>query len=120
MFHPRHADSCYPGPRRPGAIGMHRGEPGRVMADLTAAADLAWRIAALEARRGAADAISPEYLTIGLLSLEKLLDPSAGLAPDQRTAARAEQAVLAGVLDGLGLDPVAVRRAIRQRMPAGS
>ena len=43
------------------------------MAELTTAADLALRIAALEAQRGRSGVVTPEYLLVGLLSLEKVL-----------------------------------------------
>jgi ATP-dependent Clp protease ATP-binding subunit ClpC len=89
------------------------------MAELTVAADLAWRIAALEAQRGRAGAISPEHLLIGLLSLEKLLDESAGLTPAQRDAVRGEQAALTGVLGAAGLDAADARRALRAALPTG-
>jgi ATP-dependent Clp protease ATP-binding subunit ClpC len=89
------------------------------MAELTAAADLAWRIAALEARRSQADRIGPDHLLIGLLSLEKLLEPSAGLAPDRREAVRAEHEAMAGLLRQVGWDAAWLRRLIRQQIPPG-
>src|SRR4051795_410784 len=73
--------SCYPGPER-------------AMLELTVAADLALRIAALEAQRGQSDAIGVDHLLIGLLSLEKLVDASGGLAPDQQAAVSTEQQLL--------------------------
>ena len=89
------------------------------MADLTVAAELAWRIAALEAQRNAAGSITSDHLLIGLLSLDKLLEPAAGLPHDERAAVNADQVVVTRILDGLGLDPAALRRAVRQRVPAG-
>src|SRR4051794_11603276 len=89
------------------------------MPELTVAADLAWRIAALEAQRGRASAISLDHLLVGLLSLDKLLEPSAGLSRYKHEAVQAERDTLTRALDGLGLDLAAARRAIRRSIPAG-
>ena len=89
------------------------------MTELTTAADLAWRVAALEARRGGAAAISPDHLLVALLSLEKLVEPSAGLEPERREAVRQEHERLTGLLTEVRLDAAALRRAIRARIPTG-
>jgi ATP-dependent Clp protease ATP-binding subunit ClpC len=89
------------------------------MCELTTAADLAWRVAALEARRGRAAAISPDHLLVGLLSLEKLLEPSAGLEPERQEAVQQEHDTLTRVLGQVGLDAARVRREIRARIPTG-
>ncbi len=89
------------------------------MVELSEAADLAWRIAALEAQRGRAAAISPAHLLIGLLSLEKLLESAVELSPRQIEGVRAEQVTLTRVLGEAGLDAVALRRAVRRAVPAG-
>ena len=89
------------------------------MTELTAAADLAWRVAALEARRGRAAAISPDHLLIGLYSLEKLLEPSAGLEPERREAVRQEHERLTEILSQVWqMDQATLRREIRTRLPA--
>jgi ATP-dependent Clp protease ATP-binding subunit ClpC len=89
------------------------------MPELTVAADLAWRIAALEAQRGRATAVSLDHLLVGLLSLDKLLVPSAGLSHNKHEAVQAEQTTLVRVLHGLGLDPATARRAVRAGIPPG-
>jgi len=87
--------------------------------DLTVAADLAWRVAALEARRGRAAAISPDHLLIGLLSLEKLLESAAGLEPERREAVQQEHQRLTRVLEQVWhLDAAVLRRDLRARIPA--
>src|SRR5688572_32086584 len=83
------------------------------MPELTVAADLAWRIAALEAQRGRAVAVSPDHLLVGLLSLDKVLGPAAGLSLNKQEAVQAEQAALTRLLADLGLDPTVLRRSIR-------
>src|SRR4051812_48852186 len=88
------------------------------MLELTVAADLALRIAALEAQRGQSDAISVDHLLIGLLSLEKLVDASGGLAPDQQAAVSTEQQLLLRALSQVRLGPTTVRRLVRSEIPA--
>ncbi len=87
------------------------------MTEPTTAADLAWRVAALEARRGRAAAISPNHLLVGLLSLEKLLEPSAGLTPERQEAVRQEHETLTRVLGQASLEAATLRRQVRARIP---
>src|SRR4051794_40282838 len=89
------------------------------MLELTVAADLALRIAALEAQRGQADAISVDHLLIGMLSLEKLVEASGGLTPDQHAAVSADQQRLLDILRQARLDPTTVRRTVRAGIPTG-
>ena len=86
------------------------------MAELTAGAELAWQIAALEARRGHAAAIAPDHLLVGLLSLEKLIEPAAGLERARRVAAWQEHAALVRALRAGGLDAATLRRSVRSQI----
>ncbi|MGE3913227.1 MAG: AAA family ATPase, partial [Chloroflexota bacterium] len=89
------------------------------MAEMTVGAELAWRIAAIEAQRARAAHLGVEHMLIGLLSLEKALEPSAGLEPAQRLAVQQEQEQIAQILAGLSLDATTLRRALRRNMPFG-
>jgi ATP-dependent Clp protease ATP-binding subunit ClpC len=89
------------------------------MSELTEAAELALRVAALEAQRGLSDAINVDHLLIGLLSLEKLLEPAAGLTREQLGVVRTEHDRMAAALARASLDPAAVRRSVRSGLPAG-
>jgi ATP-dependent Clp protease ATP-binding subunit ClpC len=89
------------------------------MPELTVGADLAWRIAALEAQRGRAHAVGLDHLLVGLLSLDKLLVPSGGLSHNEHEAVQAEQAALLRALRAQDVDPAATRRVVRDHILPG-
>ena len=90
------------------------------MTRLSPAAVLAWKMAAFEALREQSEFIEKEHLLIGLYSLEKVLG-----IKDFARAAKAAQTVLEekDALDfplcNSGMDPVTLRRRIRQAIPRG-
>ena len=90
------------------------------MNTMTAGSELAWRVASVEAHDVRSDTIGPDLLMVGLLSLEKLLDPSSPVSADERAQVRSEQRALAAVLADCALDASTFRRAIRRRIPAGA
>ncbi|MCC7372807.1 MAG: ATP-dependent Clp protease ATP-binding subunit [Chloroflexi bacterium] len=89
------------------------------MPELSPVAHLCWQVAGLEARRAGAPLIAVEHLLVGLLSLEKLLDPSSGVDVARRELVRADHLVLAALLREIGLDAAILRRELRQRWPRG-
>jgi ATP-dependent Clp protease ATP-binding subunit ClpC len=86
---------------------------------LTVGAHLGWRIAGLEAQRSGAGTIGVDHLLVGLLSLEKALEPAAGISPDQRDAVLAEQQGLSRILADCDIDAATLRRAVRRQIPPG-
>jgi ATP-dependent Clp protease ATP-binding subunit ClpC len=89
------------------------------MSALTVGAELAWRVAGIEAREAKAETIGPDLLLVGLLSLDKLLGPGARISDREREQLREESAALVSVLTHVDLDPAALRRAIRSRIRLG-
>jgi len=89
----------------------------------TPAATLAWQIAAAEAIASRHGQIEPVHLAIGLFSLEKVggaLAESARLTAADRESLRREQATLAELLSGLGVEAAPVRRRLREAAGHGS
>jgi ATP-dependent Clp protease ATP-binding subunit ClpC len=90
------------------------------MPEMTIAADMVWRIAAVEARRSLASMITVDHLLVGLLSLEKVLEPGSGLEPDIRAPMQADQDAIVRVLARVGQNVTMLRREIRRQLPAGT
>jgi ATP-dependent Clp protease ATP-binding subunit ClpA len=90
------------------------------MSELTRAAALAWKIAAAEAAAARFPKIEKPHLLLGLLSLGKALAAAEDLSDDERAEFTAENQQLEDVLARLGLQSVTVRRALRQRIGAGT
>ena len=90
------------------------------MVELTVVADMVWRVAAVEARRAGASALGVDHLLVGLLSLEKLLDPSAGLEPARRELVRVDHEIIVQLLARLNQDVTSLRRVLRRQMQHGA
>jgi ATP-dependent Clp protease ATP-binding subunit ClpA len=92
------------------------------MSHLTAAADLAWRMAAAEAVSSGHVWIERTHLLVGILSLEKVTTERADalkIDPSELASVRAERASLAELLAGLALDAADLRRAARRALGEG-
>jgi C-terminal, D2-small domain, of ClpB protein len=92
------------------------------MSHLTAAADLAWRMAATEAGSSGHVWIERAHLLVGILSLEKVTTEKADalkIDPSDLVSVRAERASLAELLAGLTLDAADLRRAARRALGEG-
>ena len=92
------------------------------MSRLTAAADLAWRLAAAEAGSSGHALIERAHLLVGILSLEKVTTDSGHtlkIDPVDLASVRAERASLSELLGGLALDAADLRRAARRALPSG-
>jgi ATP-dependent Clp protease ATP-binding subunit ClpC len=87
---------------------------------LTLAAELAWRLAVLEAQRARSVTLSPAHVLVGVLSLEKLLEPAAGLSPAERAAVASACGALTPALRAARVDAASLRREVRRRLPTGS
>ncbi len=86
------------------------------MTDLSMGANLAWKIAALEAQQAGADAIGVEHLFIGLMSMGKMVsDDTAGTVGSADTVAGEWDAILS-LLEITGHDPVVLRRLMRTEL----
>ena len=90
------------------------------MPELSVVADLVWRVAAVEARRGGARLLSVDHVLVGLLSLEKLLDPSAGLDAARRELVRADHEIIQQLLARLNQHATVLRRVLRRQSPPGA
>jgi ATP-dependent Clp protease ATP-binding subunit ClpC len=90
---------------------------GCTMPELSVVADLVWRVAAFEARRAGSGVLGVDHLLVGLLSLEKLLEPSAGLEAARREAVREEHDVISQLLARLDRKVTVMRREIRRSLP---
>jgi hypothetical protein len=88
--------------------------------ELTRAANLAWKIAAAEAAGARRPMIDRPQLLLGLLSLGKALAAAIDLEDGERRELAEENATIEGVLARLGLQPVGVRRGLRQRVGVGA
>jgi ATP-dependent Clp protease ATP-binding subunit ClpA len=90
---------------------------------LTAAADLAWRMAAAEAASSGHVFIERGHLLVGILSLEKVTTKEKADAlridASELGAVQAERASLAELLAGLALDAGDLRRAARRALGQG-
>jgi ATP-dependent Clp protease ATP-binding subunit ClpA len=90
---------------------------------LTAAADLAWRMAAAEAASSGHVFIERAHLLVGILSLEKVTTKEKANAlridAGELGSVQAERASLAELLAGLALDAADLRRAARRGLGQG-
>ncbi len=92
------------------------------MKNLSVSADLAWRIAAMEAGAARFQFIEAEHIFSGICSLEKALKLSpeeSGLNPQARKALQNEYAILQDLIENLGLNMTQLRRKMRQRLGTG-
>lgn len=92
------------------------------MKDISVGADLAWRIAAMEAGAARFQFIEAEHIFTGICSLEKVLKLSpeeSGLNSQARKALQNEYAILQDLIENLGLDMTQLRRKMRQKLGTG-
>jgi len=92
------------------------------MKDLSVGADLAWRIAAMEAGAAKFQFIEIEHIFIGICSLEKILKLSPAecdLNPQTYKSLQNEHAILQGLMRSSGLDTTQMRRMMRKRLGTG-
>ncbi len=92
------------------------------MKDLSVGADLAWRIAAMEAGAARFQFIEAEHIFTGICSLEKVLKLSpeeSGLNSQARKALQNEYAILQDLMENSGLNMTQLRRKMRQRLGTG-
>ncbi len=92
------------------------------MKDLSIGADLAWRIAAMEAGAARFQFIEAEHIFTGICSLEKVLKLSpeeSGLNSQARKALQNEYAILQDLMENLGLNMTQLRRKMRQKLGTG-
>jgi ATP-dependent Clp protease ATP-binding subunit ClpC len=92
------------------------------MKDLSFGADIAWRIAAMEAGAARFQFIDAEHIFTGICSLEKVLKLSpeeSGLDSQARKALQNEYAILQDLMENLGLNMTQLRRKMRQRLGTG-
>src|SRR5512142_866432 len=91
------------------------------MPRLTAAARLAWQVAASEAAAARHPLIEREHLAIGLCSLGKTLDyfKFTKIEPFPIAAVKAEADAVEQALVASGLSPTMFRRGIRSRLRPG-
>src|SRR3954463_15168998 len=90
------------------------------MTRLSVGTELAWRVAGIEAQEVGAPTIGVDLLLVGLLSLEKLLDPASPVSAGEREQVRAEHRALATVLSDCDLDAATLRRAVRPHRAGGT
>lgn len=90
---------------------------------MSAGVKFAWQMGAVEAAAADFERIEPVHLLIGVCSVEKLLKPDVAaryqLAGDSLRAARAEWEAVVQLLEGLGANPVALRRGLRAEAGRG-
>lgn len=93
------------------------------MSDYTLCVALTWQIAAEEAAESKQEYIEPEHLLIGLCKLVSFTQPDEirrlGLPEAEAAPVKAEIDILVGLYQRFAMDPVALRRELRQRKNAG-
>ena len=91
--------------------------------ELSQGALTAWQLAAGEAKAARHEQIGPGHLLVGLCSIEKLLMAEAvgdvDMPPRSVEALREEWRSLRGSQGEAGLEPAALRRALRGRLGSG-
>lgn len=93
------------------------------MSDYTLCVALTWQIAAEEAAESKQEYIEPEHLLIGLCKLVSFTQPDEirrlGLPEAEAAPVKAEIDILVGLYQRFAMDPVALRRELRQRKNTG-
>ena len=86
------------------------------MTDLSPGANLAWKIAALEAQQAGADVIEVEHLFIGLMSMGKMVSDDTGGTLGSAESVTGEWDAILSLLEITGHDPVVLRRLMRTEL----